>query len=53
MPVKLSPRPDLFLEEYCIVSFLYLKVLVKVSGLGDGTGSGGRGKRPEWGGGLG
>lgn len=53
VPVRLSPRPDLFLEEYCVVSFLYLKVLVNVSALGDGTESGRRGKRPDWGGGLG
>lgn len=50
--VRLSTRPGHSLEDDCVVLFLCLKVLVKVSGLGDGAVQGRGGKRPEWGRGL-
>lgn len=53
MHVRLSTRPDLFLEEYRLALSLYLKGLVKESELGDDAVLGRGGKRPEKGGGLG
>ena len=50
--VRTSTGPDHGLEEDCVVLFLYLNVLAKASGLGDGALRGRGGERPEWGEGL-